>query len=243
MNYGLLSIKKTLSEEDVEKEYGTKWIWTAIDPNSRLIFCFYVGDRTLESCREYFRLLLSRVENKPLYTSDELIHYKTVLRECYSREAPRAPAGKKGRPKKAEKILDPELDYAVVHKTRENGKVIKVEQRIVFGNEERIEEKLSQSPSRKINTAYVERSNGTLRQADSHLRRKSLTFAKEMPHFKAKLNIIVFFYNFIRPHATLSMNPDKTKTPRTPALCAGIIENNWTLDFAFKWPVVKTIII
>ncbi|MDR3326768.1 MAG: IS1 family transposase, partial [Prevotellaceae bacterium] len=70
------------------------------------------------------------------------------------------------------------LDYAVVHKTRENGRIVKVEKRIVFGDEERIKQKLLQSVSSKINTAYIERSNGTLRQLNSHLRRKSLTFAK-----------------------------------------------------------------
>ncbi|MDR1864830.1 MAG: hypothetical protein LBR08_04580 [Bacteroidales bacterium] len=29
-------------------------------------------------------------------------------------------------------------------------------------------------------------------QMDAHLRRKSLTFAKEKPYFEAKLNIIIF---------------------------------------------------
>jgi hypothetical protein len=37
MNCGILSIKKTLSEKDFEREYGTSWIWTAFDPVSRLI--------------------------------------------------------------------------------------------------------------------------------------------------------------------------------------------------------------
>jgi hypothetical protein len=49
MNDGVLSIKETLSEEDLEHEYGVSWIWTALDPNSRLIVCHHVGDRTLEN--------------------------------------------------------------------------------------------------------------------------------------------------------------------------------------------------
>jgi IS1 family transposase len=241
MSYGVLLIKKTLSENDLEQEYGASWIWTALDPNTRLIICHYVGDRTLESCRAYFRRLLERINNKPLFVSDELVDYKTVLQEHYSTEVQVPPTGKRGRPRKPKKVLDPEIDYATVHKTRENGSIIKVERKIVFGDIERIQEKLLQSVSHTINTSYIERSNGTLRQMNSHLRRKSLTFAKEKSYFQARLNIIIFVYNFIRPHNTLSKNPDKTRTPRTPALAAGIIEHNWTFLDAFKRPLIKSI--
>jgi len=39
--------------------------------------------------------------------------------------------------------------------------------------------------------SYVERSNGTLRQTNTHLRRKLLTFAKEMPYFMARIAVII----------------------------------------------------
>jgi hypothetical protein len=161
-----------------------------------------------------------------------------VLTENFSTDIPATKTGKRGRPRKPEKVLDSELDYAVVHKTGENGRVIKVEQKIIFGEEERIREKLSQGPGNKINTAYVERSNGTLRKMNGNLRRKSLTFAKNMTFFNAKMNLIVFINNFIKPHASLSKNPDNSTTPKTPALYAGIINHNWTVDSAFKVPVI-----
>ena len=93
-------------------------------------------------------------------------------------------------------------------------------------------------PGKKINTSYIERVNGTLRQTDSHLRRKSLTFAKEMPYFKARVALIVLVYNCIKIHITLSKNPDKTFTPRTPALAAKLIEKNWTVSSAFTSPLI-----
>jgi hypothetical protein len=185
-----------------------------------LIICYKIEDRTLNDCREYFKNLLGRVRNKPLFTSDELVHYKTVLLENFSTEEPTCPTGKRGRPHKGNRIIDKELDYAVVDKTRENGKVIKVEKKIIFGEEKRIEQKLTQCVSNKINTAYIERSNGTLRQMDANLRRKSLTFAKEPEYFDAKISLSVYFYNLIRPHSSLNKNPDKTRMPRTSALCA-----------------------
>jgi hypothetical protein len=182
------------------------------------------------------KTLLSRIDNKPLFVSDELVHYKTVLREKFSIQVPVLPTGKRGRHSKGELILDEELDYAVVHKTRENGKVIKVEQKVVYGNPKRIEQKLQKSVSNKVNTSYIERSNGTLRQLNSHLRRKSLTFAKEKDYFEAKIALIIYFYNFIRPHRTLSRNQDKSYSERTPALCYGITDKVWKIEDGFYKP-------
>ena len=106
------SKKKALTDDDLQAHYGQTWIWAAIDSETRLIICFLVGDRTLESCREFLRELSSRVDNIPMFTSDELPHYKTVLGEIYSEEIPEAKSGKRGRPRKPERVIDPELDYA-----------------------------------------------------------------------------------------------------------------------------------
>lgn len=238
MSYGRLSIKKTLDNADLRAEYGQTRVWAAIESASRLIVCYLAGNRTLESCREFLTELSSRVDNKPLFTSDELPHYKTILSEIYSEEIPVERTGKRGRPRKPARRVDPELDYATVHKTRENGKVVKVEKRIVFGDRKRIEEKIAESPGKTVNTSYIERFNGTARQNDAHLRRKSMTFAKEMPYFKARLAIMVLFYNCIRAHGTLSKNTNKTYTPRTPAMVAKLIEKNWTFEMAYRKPLL-----
>jgi IS1 family transposase len=178
------------------------------------------------------------VDGKPLFTSDELIHYKTVLQEKFSTVESSVPTGKRGRPRKGNIIIDKELDYAVVHKTRIKGKVTKVEKKIIFGDEKSIGQKLAQGIGNTINTSYIERSNGTLRQMNANLRRKSLTFAKKIETFEAKIGLSVYFYNFIKPHGSLSKNPDKTCTPRTPALCAGITDKVWNVKFAFEVPYV-----
>jgi hypothetical protein len=167
-----------------------------------------------------------------------LVHYKTILAETYSEEVSVENTDKKDCHVNIERKIDPNLDYAVVHKTREKGRVVKVERRIVYGVEKRIDQKIAQSPGKKINTSYIERVNGTLRQTNSHLRRKSQTFAKEMPHFKARLAVIVLMYNFIKIHNSLSKNPDKTRTPRTPALVAKLIDKNWTIEYAFNFPLI-----
>ncbi len=103
--------------------------------------------------------LASRSRAKPLFVSDELPHYATVLAEQYHVMVPSTPTGKPGRPKNAEQVIDADLDYATVHKTRESGRVVQVDRRVVYGSEQSVRDRLADSPSQKINTAYIERSN------------------------------------------------------------------------------------
>lgn len=207
------------------------WIWTAIDAKTRLLINFFVGDRTLESCRQFMEKLTATLSGeKPLFTSDELISYATMLKEIYSETIAPEPTGKPGIPRNPKKVVHEDLDYGTVHKTRENGKVVKVEKKIVFGDMARIMERLNDSPSRTINTSFVERLNGILRQMDAHLKRKALTFAKVIRWFKAKLALVAAYYNFCRSHGTLSRNSDRSTTPRTPAMVAGVADHLWNID-------------
>ncbi len=42
-------------------------------------------------------------------------------------------------------------------------------------------------------------------------------------------SICVGFYNFIRPHETLSRGQDRVFRPNTPAMAAGITDHQWTI--------------
>jgi MFS superfamily sulfate permease-like transporter len=165
----------------------------------------------------------------PLFTSDELPHYADGLRELFHKSIPPKPTGRPGRPRNPEKRVNENLDYATVHKTREKGRVVKVEKKVVFGSEERIEKRLRELPSKTINTSYVERSNLNWRIWDAHLTRKSLMFAKSFRWLNAKFAICIGFYNFIRPHETLSRGNDRVFRPKTPAMAAGISNHQWTI--------------
>lgn len=93
------------------------------------------------------------------YVLDELTHYATVLSELFHELKPCPMSCRSGRPRNPERIVDADLDYATVHKTRLGSWVIKVERHIMHGSESRALTRLEKSPSHTINTAYVERSN------------------------------------------------------------------------------------
>ena len=105
-----------------------------LDPESKLIINFFIGQRTLQDCRTFIKDLIGRIVSKPLFTSDELPHYQTALAEQFSCLETQPTTGKRGRLKKPRVVIDPELHYATVCKTRDNGKVVKVERNIIFGD-------------------------------------------------------------------------------------------------------------
>jgi hypothetical protein len=63
------------------------------------------------------------------------------VRELFHHCIEQEPTGRRGRPRKPQKVVNADLDYATVHKTRYKGRVVKVETKIVFGSKERIEKK------------------------------------------------------------------------------------------------------
>jgi IS1 family transposase len=233
--------KKALCQEDFEKEYGRQWIWASLDPESKLIINFFIGQRTLEDCKIFINDLVKRIESKPLFTSDELPHYKTTLEETFSQVEPQPKTGKRGRPKKPLLVIDPELKYATVHKTRVNGKLVKVERNIIFGDPKQVEEIISASKtSNDINTSFIERVNLTLRNHSRKLTRKTLCFAKQKQALDAQTNIIITYYNFSKPHNSLTLKKEETgiakKIERTPAMAAKLIDRIWPMGEILAYP-------
>jgi hypothetical protein len=192
----------------------------------------------MEDAQQMLKDLTSRCQCKPLFVSDELPHYGTVLSEMFCELVDPAPTGKRGRPRKPEQVIDADLDYATVHKTRQGSQVINVERKIVYGSEQSVLARLENSPSQTINTAYIERSNLDWRLWDAHLARKALTAARSMRWLKAKFAICVACYNFIRPHETLSRGLDRIFRPKTPAMAASVADHQWTFSELLAFPAL-----
>lgn len=192
----------------------------------------------MDDARLMLKDLTNRTLSKPLFVSDELPHYGTVLGELFHKTVPPVPTGKPGRPRKPELVIDNDLDYATVHKTRQGAQVVKVERKVVHGSEQNILARLVQSPSHMINTAYVERSNLDWRLWDAHLARKAPTVAHSMRWLKAKFAICVACYNLIRPHETLSRGTDRIFRPKTPAMAASVTDHQWTFSELLAYPVL-----
>ena len=226
--------KKKASDnpEDIEAGLGETWAWTAIETATRLMLPWWIGGRELSDAREMLKGLVPLIQaddscEPPLFTSDELAHYATVLLECFHVAVAVPRTGRPGRPPKPRIVPHPALVYATIHKLRKEGRARAATRNIVYGNEPSLHAKPANSPSNTINTAFVERSNPHLRSRGSRFARKSLGFAKSRRWLNAKMAITAARYNFVRPHGALIKRAGGAGRPTTRAMAAKPTDHPW----------------
>jgi len=187
-----------------------------------------VGRRTEEDAKRFICELAGKLDDQlPLFTSDELPHYSEALAECYSTDIPVPLTGKRGRPRNPVRRINPKLTYATVHKVRDKQRVVKVEQRVVFGSHSAVEMILEKSLfSERVNTAGVERHHLNLRQHSRRLTRKTNGFSKIKRNLETQVLLIMAYYNFVLNHGSLYV---KGHGGRTPAMVAGITDHKWSM--------------
>ena len=107
---------------------GDCWDYVALDPEHRLVVSVVPGERTAENAQavvdDFKRRTGGRVMN--LMTSDGFPAYETAILEAYGETVTPPRTGKRGRPKAPYKVPPKGLNYAVVEKTREKGRVVSV---------------------------------------------------------------------------------------------------------------------
>lgn len=175
-----------------------------------------------------------------LITSDEYPAYPDAIRAAYGTVVTPPRTGRPGRPRKAYTELPPGLTYATVHKTRENGRVVDVSTRLVFGTAVALALALAVSVvSRVVNTCFVERHNGTDRNRCARKVRKGYTFSKDWDTHRAATRFSYFSYNFCWPVRTLRVKTDGRWVSRTPAMAAGLADHVWPLSEWLAYPAVQ----
>ena len=121
----------------------------------------------------------------------------------------------------------PGWQYLQVVKQRENGCVVGVKLRVIYGDQEEVLALLGKS------TAYVERTHLTMRLFNGRLTRKTLAFSKLLKMYRASAAWEDIIYNLVRPLKTLCVeifnDPKRRWQPRTPAMAAGLTDHIWTV--------------
>jgi hypothetical protein len=121
----------------------------------------------------------------------------------------------------------PGWQYLQVVKQRENGRVVGVKLRVMYGDEEDVLALLGKS------TAYIERTHLTMRLFNGRLTRKTLAFSKSLEMYRASAAWEDAIYNLVRPLKTLRQevfdDPNRRWKPRTPAMAAGLTDHIWTI--------------
>jgi IS1 family transposase len=217
------------------------WVWTAMDPVTKLLLGLDIGERTLAMAQRVVHQVSQVLAPGcvPLFLTDGFKAYTTALLTHYGQwvQAPRQRA--QGPAPKPRWMPLPQLLYAQVVKTVRRRRLVRVRHRVVFGPLEAIQQVLA-ACGWQIQTAFVERLNLTIRQHVAAVGRRVSTLCKGEDGMRQQLALYHIYYNFCLPHASLRVSlPQPLSTNgtgsaqqwrrRTPAMAAGLTDRVWTL--------------
>ena len=226
-----------------DRQQGDHWDHVALDPEHRLVLSVVPGKRDADKVKQLVQDFKRRTGGRlmNLLTSDDYAPYEEAIREAYAETVTPPRTGKPGRPKSPRKVVPKGLKYATVHKTRANGRVVNVTLRAVFGTVAAIMAALAASlVSTVVNTAFVERHNGSDRNRNSRKVRKSYCFSKDWEVHEAVTYFTLYSYNFCWPVRTLRQGDRESGyIQRTPAMAAGLTDHVWSLKEWLTFPAVQ----
>ncbi len=243
--FALLSAVKAGKISDTEAiqrlSRSPQWVWTAIDPESKLLLVIDVGERTLAMAQRVVHQVAQVLAPgcMPLFLTDGFKEYTTALLTHYGHWVQPSRRQTTGPAPKPRWLPLPGLLYAQVIKTVRRRRLVRVTHRVVFGTLEVIQQVLA-ACGWQINTAFVERLNLSIRQHVAAVGRRVTTLCKYEDGIRQQLALYHVYYNFCLPHASLRVplpqllptngtGSAKQWRPSTPAMAAGLTDHVWTL--------------
>ena len=144
-----------------------------------------------------------------------------------------------------------ELIYGQVKKSYRRRKLVRVTHVMRLGTLADLSTALQgMGFSGRLNTAFIERVNLTIRHGIAALARRTWATAQQPPHLLAHLEWWRAYYHFVRPHASLRVMLVQPRErdgkrlaqryrQRTPAMAAGITTRRWTAREVLACPLPK----
>jgi len=223
------------------------WLWLAIDPRTKILPVLHLGPRTQNMAHTVIHSLRRSLNPGclPIFTSDGLNLYFYALtahfghwREvrCRGRKALRwqVAAG---------------LIYGRVKKSYRRRKLVRVTHLMRLGTQADLIVALQRLGfSGRLNTAFIERVNLTIRHGIAALARRTWATAQQSAHLLAHLEWWRAYYHFVRPHASLRVRLVQPRErggklvaqryrQRTPAMAAGRTHRRWTACEVLSCPL------
>jgi IS1 family transposase len=232
-----------LSEDEAiaRLERSPSWVWTAMDPQSKLLVVVEVGTRTLAMAQRVLHRLVHVLAPGcvPLCLTDGFNEYKTAILAHFGQWMPPERRQEKGpRPQPRWMPLPALLDAQVVKSYRRR-RIVGVTHRVVFGTRLAIAQSLA-SCGWTINTAFVERLNLDMRQRVAAIGRRVNTLCQGEEGLLDQMMLFQTYHNFVLPHASLRQPLPVAEAPHgrgsaqrwqpcTPAMAAGLTDHVWSL--------------
>jgi IS1 family transposase len=203
--WSFVGCKKVNVRPEHNDDWGDAWTFVALDADTKLVPAWLVGQRCAEDALLVLSDLRDRLAGPMQLSTDGHQMYLSATADAFG----------------------PDLDYAMVVKKYkaqpkpENVKYSPEPVKFVTIT------KISGTPEpAHISTSYVERQNLTIRMSMRRFTRLTNAFSRKIENLAAAVSLHFMFYNFARPHTTLTK---RAGTLTTPAMAAGVADHVWTL--------------
>jgi IS1 family transposase len=199
------SKEKNTSPEKKLAKWDDTWVWVAIDPVTKLIPAWHVGNRNAADAYWFIHDVKSRLASRTQLTTDGLRCYVEAVEDAFGADIDYAQLVKLyGVPGLTGEDHPTEVRYSPPECIGERRKVISGHPDPAY-----------------ISTSIVERQNLTMRMGMRRFPRLTNGFSKKFENHCAAVAIHFMHYNFCRISQTLRV---------TPAMEAGVSDHVWEIE-------------
>jgi IS1 family transposase/transposase-like protein len=223
------------------------WLWLAIDPCTKLLPVLQLGPRTQHMAHSVIHSLRQMLAPGclPLFTSDGLNVYFYALTAHFGHWLE---TGRRGWQRRQWQV-EAGLIYGQVKKSYRRRKLVRITHVMRLGTETALKVALQGlGLSGRLNTAFIERVNLTVRHGVAALARRTWATSQHSSQLLAHLEWWRAYYHFVRPHHSLRvalMQPRERGgkrlaqryRQRTPAIAAGRTTRRWTAKEVLSYPL------
>ena len=192
--------EKNVPTDKKRQGRGDVWTWIALDAETKIVPCWYVGNRDAGAAYHFMHDLAGRLANRVQMTTDGHTPYLSAVEDAFGAE----------------------IDYAQLVKiygNAEQAPEVRYSPAVCMGaRKARITGKPDYA---HISTSYSERQNLNIRMGNRRFTRLTNAFSKKLQNLEYQVALYFMHYNFCRIHASLRV---------TPAMEASISDHVWTME-------------
>ena len=196
--------EKNTKPEKKAEGWGDVWTWVALDADTKLVPCWFVGTRDAGAAYHFMHDLAGRLAHRVQLTTDGHAAYLSAVEDAFGSQ----------------------IDFAQLIKIygkAPEGSEVRYSPAQCMGARKAV---ISGRPQfEHVSTSYTERQNLTMRMSMRRFTRLTNGFSKKVENHEHMLAIYFLYYNLCRVHATLRV---------TPAMEAGIANHVWTIEEMVK---------
>ncbi len=192
--WGFVGKKQRNTNASDPKGWGNAWTHVALDSETKIVPCFYVGARDLAATQRFLHDMASRMKNRIQLSTDGMNQYLTGVEEAFGNEVDYGMVVKK---------FNDDGEYQYEDRRYSPTTIIEIKRRVVYGEPDFDE----------ICTGHVEAQNLNMRHHIKRLTRLTPAFSKKLENLRAAVGLHFAYYNFILKHSSLNT---------TPAVAAGL---------------------